>query len=241
MQPQEVPHVPRHPFPVASELRLLPQPQRVSPRWPSWEPQTDWRHLCRTDPARNCAPPALEVGSPSPNRLLPHETGLRRKASDPVQRCYGNGSTWTLSHKALTGREKPWSLPFSPMGKGENSQGPVKIKIYITFVTLYNLCNLYNLHHRHLLVILLLVWLGLCGWSGWPWVSCVWTAASLGVCWAELLWRQVHQAVLSVDISAEAIEGRTTVAGVRILHYRPAWPSDFPRSVPSLHPFGVTC
>lgn len=32
------------------------------------------------------------------------------------------------------------------MGKGENSQGPVKIKIYITFVTLYNLCNLYNLH-----------------------------------------------------------------------------------------------
>ena len=128
----------------------------------------------------------LEVGGHGPSRLLLRETGLRRKASDQVQN--GNRSTRTLLHKALTEREKPWSLPFSPMGKGENSQGPVKIKIYITFVTLYNLCNLYNLHHRHLLVIFLLVWLGLCGWSRWTRVSCV------GRClpWCVLSWASLE-------------------------------------------------
>ena len=55
--PRGPPH-PLHPLPVTSELRLLPQPQHVSLRWPSWEPETDRRSLCRTDPSRNCTPPA---------------------------------------------------------------------------------------------------------------------------------------------------------------------------------------
>lgn len=38
-------------------------------------------------------------------------------------------------------------IAFFTYGQRGKPSGPVKIKIYITFVTLYNLCNLYNLHH----------------------------------------------------------------------------------------------
>ena len=120
VQPQEVLHFPHHPLPDTSELWLLPQPQHVSLRWPSWEPETDWRSLCRTDRSHNCAPPTLEGGSHGfPNQLLLRETGLRRKASDPVQRCHGNGSTRTLLYKALTERENLGHCLFHLWVKGK--------------------------------------------------------------------------------------------------------------------------
>lgn len=221
--PKRSPTSPAIPFQSPRNSGSFPSPS-ISPRWPSWELETDCVSAVLTHPqswgvgGRGWshlhwhAQPVLELESHGPTRPLPDKTrtleeDVRLVQETPPQTMLLEWIYMDAVAQSTYRTRRSCSLPFSPTHKGENSQGPVKIKIYITFVTFFTTDTF--------------LWFTF--WSDWGCVNEVDVTechVSDAASFAESVWRCANQ-IVSVCISAKAIEERAVVARTRILYHQP--------------------